>query len=124
MKHLLLSITMYSGLLLAPGTLSAHHGEANYDTTKVVSVTGTVTEVRFINPHALVFLDVKGDKGDTEKWTGEAQSPANLVRNGWNINTIKVGDIISLSGHRPKNGTNALRLSKIVLPDGHELTGL
>lgn len=124
MKRLVLSIAMFSGLLLACGTLSAHHGEANYDTTKVVSVMGTVTEVRFINPHALVSLDVKNTKGEIEKWVGEAQSPANLVRNGWNINTIKVGDVISLSGHRPKNGTNFLRLSKIVLPDGRELTGL
>src|ERR1700674_5455674 len=124
MKHLVLSIAMFSGLLLACGTLSAHHGEANYDTTKDVSVTGTVTEIRFINPHALVSLDVKSNKGEIEKWMGEAQSPANLVRNGWNINTIKVGDIISLTGHRPKNGTNTLRLSKIVLPDGRELTGL
>lgn len=124
MKRLVLSIAMFSGLLLACETLSAHHGEANYDTIKVVSVMGTVTEVRFINPHALVSLDVKNTKGEIEKWVGEAQSPANLIRNGWNINTIKVGDVISLSGHRPKNGTNFLRLSKIVPPDGRELTGL
>jgi hypothetical protein len=124
MKRLILSIAMFSVLLLACGTLSAHHGEANYDTSKVVSVTGTVTEVRFINPHALISLDVKSNKGEIEKWLGEAQSPANLVRNGWNINTIKVGDTISLTGHRPKNGANVLRLYKIVLPDGHELTGL
>jgi hypothetical protein len=124
MKYPALCTTLFLSFLVSSATLSAHHGEANYDTTKIVSVSGTVTEVRFINPHVQVSMDVKNDKGEIEKWSSEAQSPAMLVRVGWNISTIKVGDVITASGHRPKNGSNYLRLYKIVLPDGRALTGL
>jgi hypothetical protein len=105
--------------------LLAHHGEANYDTDKIVSVKGTVTEFDFINPHVLITLDVKNDKGEIEKWTGEARSPAMLARyGGWEKTTIKVGDVITFYGHRTKNGTDFMRLEKIVLSDGKELPNL
>jgi Family of unknown function (DUF6152) len=105
--------------------LLAHHGEANYDTDKIVSVKGTVTEFDFINPHVLITLDVKNDKGEIEKWTGEARSPAMLARyGGWEKTTIKVGDVITFYGHRTKNGTDFMRLEKIALSDGKELPNL
>ena len=61
-----------------PRRFSAHHGEANYDTEKTVSIKGTVTAFEFVNPHVQITLDVKNDKGETEKWIGEARSPAML----------------------------------------------
>jgi hypothetical protein len=125
MKNLAASVTLLFGILLASGPLLAHHGEANYDTTTVVTVKGIVTEFQFINPHVQIFLDVKNDKGEIEKWAGEARSPSMLGRiGGWDKNTIKVGDVIAASGHRTKNGTNFLRLIKIVLPDGREMGNL
>jgi Family of unknown function (DUF6152) len=105
--------------------LLAHHGEANYDTEKMVTVKGTVTDFQFVNPHVQISIDVKNDKGEIEKWTGEARSPAMLSRyGGWDRNTIKVGDVITFWGHRTKNGTFFMRLDKIVLPDGKELANL
>ena len=105
--------------------LLAHHGEANYDTEKTVSVKGTVTDFEFVNPHVQITLEAKNDKGEIEKWTGEARSPAMLARyGGWDRNTIKVGDVITLYGHRTKNGTNFMRLQKIVTSDGKELGDL
>ena len=125
MKTLAASLTLLLGILLVSPPLLAHHGEANYDTTTVVSVKGTVTEFQFINPHVQIFLDVKNDKGDIEKWAGEARSPSMLGRiGGWDKNTIKIGDVITASGHRTKNGTNFLRLIKVVLPDGREMSNL
>jgi uncharacterized protein DUF6152 len=113
------------GVLFVSGPLLAHHGEANYDTTTVVSVKGTVTDFQFINPHVQISLDVKNDKGEIEKWVGEARSPSMLGRiGGWDKNTIKVGDVITASGHRTKNGANFLRLIKVVLPDGREMGNL
>src|SRR5579863_2154953 len=112
-------------VVLVSGPLLAHHGEANYDTEKTVSVKGTVTEFEFVNPHVQITLDVKNDKGETEKWTGEARSPAMLSRyGGWDRNTIKVGDVITFYGHRTKNGTFFMRLEKIVMSDGKELPNL
>jgi len=125
MKKLIISLAIIFGVLVASGPLLAHHGEANYDTTKVVSVKGTVTEFSFINPHVQISLDVKNEKGEIEKWVGEARSPSMLARiDGWDKNTVKVGDVITASGHRTKNGTNFLRLMKIVLPDGREMPDL
>jgi hypothetical protein len=125
MKTLLVALTIILGVLLASGPLLAHHGEANYDTTKMVSVKGTVTDFLFVNPHVQIAFDVKNDKGEIEKWIGEARSPSMLSRiGGWDKNTIKVGDVIIASGHRTRNGTNFLRLMKIVLPDGREMPDL
>jgi hypothetical protein len=125
MKTLAGSVTLLFGILLVSGPLPAHHGEANYDTTTVVSVKGTVTDFQFINPHVQLFLDVKNDKGEIQKWAGEARSPSMLGRiGGWDKNTIKIGDVITATGHRTKNGTNFLRLTKVVLPDGREMANL
>jgi len=93
MKTLVVSLTLIFGVLLVSATLLAHHGEANYDTSKVVSVKGTVTDFQFINPHVQISLDVKNDKGEIEKWVGEARSPSMLSRiGGWDKNTIKIGE--------------------------------
>jgi hypothetical protein len=125
MKNLLFSLAIILGVLIISSPLPAHHGEANYDTSKIVTVKGTVTDFQFINPHVEIFLDVKNDKGDIEKWAGEARSPSMLGRiGGWDKNTIKVGDVITASGHRTKNGSNYLRLTTIVLPDGREMPNL
>jgi hypothetical protein len=125
MKNWMVCLTLILGVLLVSGPLLAHHGEANYDTTKIVSVKGTVTEFKFVNPHVEVSLDVKNDTGEIEKWVGEARSPAMLARyGGWDKNTIKTGDVITASGHRTKNGTNFLRLTTIVLADGREMPNL
>jgi hypothetical protein len=125
MRNLAISLTILLGVLLVSIPLLAHHGEANYDTTTVVFVKGTVTNFQFINPHVQIFLDVKNDKGEIEKWAAEARSPSMLGRlGGWDKNTIKIGDVITASGHRTKNGANFLRLIKIVLPDGREMANL
>src|SRR6266478_2094777 len=125
MKNLMVSLTIIFGILLVSGPLLAHHGEANYDTTKVVSVKGTVTNFQFINPHVQIFLDVKTDKGEIEKWSCEARSPIMLVRvGGWDKGTLKPGDVITASGYRTKNGSNMLRLQKIVLSGGRVMANL
>jgi DNA/RNA endonuclease YhcR with UshA esterase domain len=123
-KLALLLATIFCGVFIS-APLSAHHGEANYDTEKMVSVKGTVTDFQFVNPHVIISLDVKNDKGEIEKWVGEARSPAMLSRyGGWDKNTIKVGDVVTFYGHRTKNGTPFMRLDKIVMTDGKELPNL
>jgi len=125
MKNLLLSLAILFAAFLVSAPILAHHGETNYDTEKLVSVKATVTDFQFINPHVQIFLDAKNDKGEIEKWTCEARSPAMLVRNGdWDKSTLKPGDTITAIGFRSRNGANILRLKKIVLADGKELPDL
>jgi len=120
---IILATIFCAATIFAP--LQAHHGEANYDTSKTVSVKGTVSMFEFVNPHVQIAIDVKNDKGEIEKWTGEARSPAMLSRyGGWDRNTIKMGEVITLYGHQTKNGTFFLRLEKIVKADGKELGNL
>jgi Family of unknown function (DUF6152) len=125
MKNLLLCVGIMLAALIVSAPVLAHHGETNYDTDKLVTVKATVTNFEFINPHVQIFMDAKNDKGEIEKWTCEARSPAMLVRNGdWDKNTLKPGDVITAIGFQSKNGAKILRLKKIVLADGKELPDL
>jgi len=108
-------------LLIACGQLSAHHGSSNYDMSKSVSVKGTVTEFAFINPHSAIHLEAKDDKGNVEQWLIEADSPNNLARAGWNRDSIKTGELITIVGNRLKDGSKVMRLQKVIFADGREL---
>ena len=119
MKKFALILAVSFAALLVSAPLLAHHGEVNYDTEKVVSVKGTVSDFEFINPHTLITVDVKNDKGEIEKWDCEMRSPTMLVRvGGWDKNTLKPGDVITVFGFRAKNGTTVMRLQKLTLADG------
>jgi hypothetical protein len=109
------------GFLTIAGPVFAHHGTAAYDTTQEITVKGIVTDFQFINPHTLILLDVKNEKGEVEHWQVDAQSPNQLAREGWNKNTLKPGDQIGVTGFRPKNHSNILRFLKVVMPNGQEL---
>jgi|ERR1700732_2522056 DNA/RNA endonuclease YhcR with UshA esterase domain len=111
------------GLLTVVGPIFAHHGTAAYDTTQETTVKGTVTDFQFVNPHTLIFFDVKNDKGVVEHWQAEAMSPNQLTRDGWNKNTLKPGDQITVTGYRAKNGSNILRFRKMALSNGQEIKG-
>lgn len=108
-------------LLLISSPVLAHHGTSAYDTSKMTTVKGTVTDFQFNNPHVMISVEAKDDKGKVETWTSEANSPNVLTRHGWNRDIIKKGDQITIIGNRPKNGAKTLRLQKVVLSDGQEL---
>ncbi len=111
-----------AGLLLVSGPVLAHHGRSNYDVTSSATVKGTVTDFEWVNPHALIHLDVAGESGSVEKWIAETNSPNTLSRQGWSKNTVKIGDQITLFGHRVKGGGNYINFSKITFADGRVLT--
>jgi hypothetical protein len=100
----------------------AHHGSAEYDMRKVVSLEATVTDFQFINPHTLIDFTVKGT-GKAVQWQAELPSPNLLTRRGWNRNTLKPGDSVTIIGNPAKNGENGMQVKKLVFPDGHELPG-
>jgi len=116
-KLLLLSI-FAAALLLTSVPVLAHHGAAEYDNTKSISVQGTVTEVKYVNPHVLILFTAKDDKGQAVEWTAESQSPNLLSRRGWSRSTLKPGDQITVTGHPVKNGVPAMSTQKIVFADG------
>ena len=122
MKNILLALfAAFAILLAAPGLALAHHGTSAYDTSKLTTVKGTVTDFQFINPHVMITVDMTDDNGKTETWICEANSPNVLSRHGWDRDMIKKGDQITVIGNRPKNGAKTLRLQKVVLSNGQEL---
>jgi len=100
----------------------AHHSWSGYDMKNETTVKGTVTEFDWGNPHMWINFEVKDDKGDPQKWTAGGPSLNRLANTGWDKNTLKPGDEITFVGHRIANGTFSMRLEKVILPDGRELT--
>jgi hypothetical protein len=117
-----LAAAIFSSWLAVPGF--AHHGTAEYDNSKTISLQGTVTAFRYSNPHALIVFTVKGDDSQPVEWTAESQSPNLLSRRGWSRSTLKPGDEIKLTGHPVKNGAHAMTVMKVVFADGRETPDL
>jgi hypothetical protein len=109
------------GFMMISVPLLAHHGTASYDTSKTLTIKGTLTDFQFMNPHVLLFLDVKDDKGNVEKWQGELTSPNHLERAGWTRTSLKPGDQISISGYPAKSGAGSMWITKVLLADGTPL---
>lgn len=108
----LVASTVFSVLSVAT---FAHHGGAAYDTSKMTTLTGTVTNFVFANPHVIISMDVKDPStGKIEKWQGELTSPNHLSRVGWTKSTIKPGDEITMSGAALKDGGPAMAIRKIM----------
>jgi hypothetical protein len=113
-------IIVAAGLMFGALPLLAHHGTAEYDNTKTISLQGTVTALQYLNPHALILFTVKDDKGQTAEWTAELQSPNLLSRRGWSRSTLKPGDQVIITGRPVKNGAKAMTGQKVVFTDGRE----
>ena len=103
-------IALSAFLVLLSSPVWAHHGTAAFDMESVTTVKGTVTKFEFMNPHALIYLDVAGSKGDVEHWIAEESSNNHLSRSGWDKNTLKPGDRVTLAGHRARNGARVLEM--------------
>lgn len=114
MKSKLLAAFVWEmALLTISSPLFAHHGGAQYDAKSPVTVTGTVTEFRFTNPHVQIHFDVKNDSGNVDKWVAETASPQRLFGFGWNAKTLKPGDKITVTGAQLKDGQKIMSIIKL-----------
>jgi hypothetical protein len=107
--------------LLIPGIAGAHHGYAAFDTTAEVTLKGTVTDFHFTNPHCVIEIDVKDDKGEVRNWKAELTSANHLAPKGWTEASVQPGDELAITGYRAKNGSPALWVNKIRMANGEEL---
>jgi hypothetical protein len=108
--------------LFATAPLHAHHGVAAYDMTNLTSLKGTVREFEWANPHATIHIDAPDDKGVMRKWEVETNSPNLLNRAGWTRDTVKPGAQMTVFGFKGKDNAPTMRMEKIVMPDGREIT--
>lgn len=117
---LLCGLAAVIGLAAVPAF--AHHSfAAEYDAAKPVTLTGTVTKVEWMNPHARFYIDVKDDAGKVTNWEFELGSPNGLMRRGWTRNSLKQGDTVTVNGSLAKDGSSLANARTIKLADGRQV---
>jgi hypothetical protein len=122
MKKILAGATVAASLFTATVPVAAHHSfAAEFDATKAVRLTGTVTKIEWTNPHTYFFIDVRDESGKVTNWGLEMGSPNGLMRQGWTRTSLKVGDVVTVDGSQAKDGTKVANARNVTLADGQRL---
>ena len=108
-------------IALAVTALSAHHSAVAYAQRSIVLKNATMTKVAWAHPHIILSFAVKEANGAVTNWSAESGSPGSVARLGWNRNSVKVGDAVTIELYPAKNGAHVGRLKKVIFPDGRQL---
>jgi len=109
-------------LLLPLGTAETHHAFAPvYDIKRTVSIEGTVTEFRLVNPHTSMTLDSTDSDGNLTTWTVDFDGRVNLAVGGWTNDTIKAGEVVTVTGNPTHSGAPKMFFIRLIRADGSEL---
>jgi hypothetical protein len=108
-------------LAYAPPVFAHHSFAAEFDASRPVKLTGTVTKIEWQNPHAFLYVDVKDPSGRVTNWGLEMGSPNGLMRQGWSRNSLKIGDEIVVEGSQAKDGSSIANARTVTLADGQRL---
>lgn len=110
------------GLLAGGIPLLAHHSfAAEYDAKKPIKISGVVTKMEWMNPHARFYVDVKGSDGKVVNWNFELGAIPVLLKQGWRKDSLKQGDQITVEGSLAKDGSNSANARSVVLSDGRRV---
>lgn len=105
-------------LFASPHKLHAHHSfAAEFDANSTITIEGDIVEVRYRNPHVQYFIDTD----NSERWNVQAQNVPTLRRRGWSVDTLKVGDRITVNGFTGRDGAKKIYVESIVAPSGETL---
>jgi hypothetical protein len=119
--RLVLSAIFAAILLTISGAAFAHHSMSMYDRSRDVTFKATITDFNWANPHSLITFTAEDDHGNTQKWVAEGPGPNHLSSHGWNKDSLKPGDQVTIVGNVNKDGSPTMRFEKVILPDGQKL---
>jgi len=110
------------GVLAMSAPVFAHHGTASFDTTKDLTLKGTVTDWIWANPHCFLKFDAMDETGTVRNWAVEVSNPTDMTKRGWARSSFKVGDTVTVNLQPVKNGAPIGRVRTVQLPDGSTLS--
>ena len=121
-KILTFKMALVGTLLALILPASAHHSlTAEFDTSRTVVIAGTITEMKWTNPHAWLYVDVADDNGQVTNWAVEFASPNQLYRRGWSKNDLPNGAHVTVTGYPPRDHSERVSATDVELPDGRTL---
>lgn len=124
MKRLLYTVAVIALSGLTGTSVFAHHSfAAEFDASKAIRITGTLSKVEWTNPHIYFYLDAKDEQGNVVRWTCESGAPGALSRRGFKRGDLKLGATIVVDGYRAKNGANLVDARRVTLADGRIVSG-
>lgn len=110
------------GVLAIAAPVLAHHGTANFDTDKKLTMKATVTDWFWANPHCFLKFDATDDKGNVVHWVVETSNPSDMTNLGWSKRSFKPGDQVTVTFQPVKNGEPIGRVTQVVLANGQTLS--
>ena len=116
------AVVVFALLLAVSAPVLAHHQFASeFDANKKVTLTGKVTKMSWVNPHAWLYIDVAQPDGKVVNWALEFGIPRTLIRQGWRKEDLPAGATVIVDAFLAKNGTNSANANKVTLADGRQL---
>lgn len=112
------AVVLVLGFLAAAPVWAHHSFAAEYDSKQLITLKGVITKVEWTNPHIYIYIDVKEANGDVTSWSLEGYPPNTLKRTGLSRDNLKIGDEITITGYKAKDGTYTAAGREITFPDG------
>ena len=115
-------LALGAALLIAAAPAMAHHSfAAQYDNTKPIVLTGKITKLEWMNPHARFYVDVRDDKGTVTNWEFELGNLNALIRAGWKRDSLKSGDVVTVDGFLARDGSPLVNATSVIMSDGRKV---
>ena len=119
--HWLAGIVFVTAVAAAPSVTAHHSFSAEFDANKPLKLKGKLTEVKWVNPHSWIYIEVVGRDGKPEKWAWETAGINNLYRQGWKKTDLVLGTVLVIDGFQARSGARVANASTITLENGKRL---